>query len=246
MNLVLVICRRELLAYFSTPIAFVFLLVFPLLAAAFAFYLGGFYERGIADLQPFFQFHPWIYLFLVPALSMRLWAEERNSGTIELLLTLPVTYWQAVSGKFLAAWLFLGVALLLTLPMWFTVNYLGDADNGRILSSYFGSWLLAGSMLAVGSCMSALSRNQIIAFILTLIACFSLMLTSLPMILNLFRSWLSQFWLDAISNLSLINHYSGFQRGVIDWLEVLFFILMIGFWLFASVQVLIKGTSINY
>ncbi len=238
MNLVWVICRRELLAYFSTPIAFVFLLVFPLLAAAFAFYLGGFYERGIADLQPFFQFHPWIYLFLVPALSMRLWAEERNSGTMELLLTLPVAYWQAVGGKFLAAWLFLGMALLLTIPMWLTVNYLGDADNGRIFSSYFGSWLLAGSMLAVGSCMSALSRNQIIAFILTLVACFSLMLTSLPMILNFFRGWLSQFWLDAVSRLSLISHFDGFQRGVIDWSEVLFFLLMIGFWLYASVLVL--------
>ncbi len=238
MRLVAVICRRELLAYFSTPIAFVFLLVFPLLAAAFAFYLGGFYERGIADLQPFFQFHPWIYLFLVPALSMRLWAEERHSGTLELLLTLPITYWQAVLGKFLAAWLFLGMALLLTIPMWLTVNYLGVADNGRIFSSYLGSWLLAGSMLAIGSCMSALSRNQIVAFIFTLLACFSLMLTSLPMILNLFRGWLSQFWVDAVSRLSLISHFGGFQRGVIDWLEVLFFVLMIGFWLFASVQVL--------
>jgi len=238
MKSVITIVRRELLSYFTTPIAFVFLVVFLVLAAAFSFYLGGFYERQIADLQPFFQFHPWLYLFLVPALSMRLWAEERHSGTLELLLTLPLTTWQAVLGKFIAAWLFLGLALLLTVPIWFTVNYLGEADNGRIISSYLGSWMLAGSLLAIGSCMSALSRNQVIAFVLTLVASFVLMLTGLPMILNIFDGWLSQFWIDGIARLSLINHFNGFQRGVIAWYEIVYFILMILFWLYATVVVL--------
>jgi len=158
--------KRELDSYFSTHLAYVFILIFLVLSGVFTFYLGSFYERGQADLLPFFNFHPWLYLFLVPALSMRLWAEELKSGSIELLLTLPVTIVDAVVGKFLAAWIFAGISLMMTFPLWLTVNYLGDPDNGVIFTSYIGSWLMAGSFLAIGSCMSALSKSQVIAFIL--------------------------------------------------------------------------------
>ncbi|WP_338108959.1 ABC transporter permease [Pseudofulvimonas gallinarii] len=154
------IFRRELAGYFATPVAYVFIAIFLILASAMCFYMGGFFERGQADLAAFFAFHPWLYLFLVPAVAMRLWAEERKSGTIELLLTLPVTTWQAVLGKFLAAWAFIGIALLLTFPVWITVNYLGDPDNGAIVAGYIGSLLMAGAFLAIGSCLSAATRTR--------------------------------------------------------------------------------------
>ena len=179
---VLNVMRRELAGYFSTPVAWVFIVIFLVMAGVFTFYIGSFYDRGIADLDPFFNFHPWLYLFLVPAIAMRLWAEERRSGTIELLLTLPLTAWQAVLGKFLAAWLFVGLALLLTFPTWLTVNYLGDPDNGVIAAAYIGSWLMAGGFLAIGSCMSALTRNQVVAFILSVVVCFGFLLSGLPMV----------------------------------------------------------------
>jgi ABC-2 type transport system permease protein len=196
-----IIMRRELASYFATPLAYVFILIFLLLANAFTFYLGGFYERGQADLDPFFAFHPWLYLFLVPALSMRLWAEERKSGSIELLMTQPVTLWDAVLGKFLAAWIFIALALALTFPIWITVNYLGHPDNGAILAAYLGSLLLAGGFLAVGSFMSALTRNQVVAFILSVVACFALLLAGFPIVLDLFRSWLPQVLTDAVASL---------------------------------------------
>ena len=154
------IIKRELAGYFATPVAYVFIVVFLFLTGIFTFYMGSFFERGQADLQPFFSFHPWLYLFLIPAVSMRLWAEERKSGTIELLMTLPISVTQAVIGKFLAAWAFAAVALLLTFPIWITVNYLGEPDNGTILAGYLGSLLMAGSYLAIGSCISAVTRNQ--------------------------------------------------------------------------------------
>ena len=158
-----IIMRRELASYFATPLAYVFILIFLVLANAFTFSLGGFYERGQADLQFFFYWHPWLYLFLIPAISMRLWAEERKSGSIELLMTQPVTLWEAVLGKYFAAWLFAGLALALTFPIWITVNYLGKPDNGTILAAYIGSLLLAGGYLAIGTCMSAVTNNQVIA-----------------------------------------------------------------------------------
>src|ERR1700761_5581637 len=167
-----IIMRRELASYFATPLAYVFILIFLLLANAFTFYLGNFFERGQADLLPFFNFHTWLYLFLVPAVSMRLWAEERKSGTIELLLTLPLTMWQAVVGKFLAAWVFIGIALFLTFPIWITVNYLGSPDNGVIFASYIGSFLMAGGYLAIGSAISATTNNQVIAFVVSVVVCF--------------------------------------------------------------------------
>ena len=238
MNPTLTVLRRELAGYFATPVAYVFIVIFLVMTGVFTFYLGSFYERGIADLDPFFRFHPWLYLFLVPAIAMRLWAEERRSGTIELLLTLPLSLPQAVLGKFLAAWLFLGVCLVLTFPMWLTVNYLGDPDNGAILAAYIGSWLMAGGMLAIGSCMSALTRNQVIAFILAVVACFLFLLSGLPMVLDLFTGWAPQVVVDAVASLSFLSHFADISRGVIDLRDLVYFTLVISFWLVANMILL--------
>jgi len=235
---VLNVMRRELSGYFSTPVAWVFIVIFLVMAGVFTFYIGSFYDRGIADLDPFFTFHPWLYLFLVPAIAMRLWAEERRSGTIELLLTLPLTPWQAVLGKFLAAWLFVGLALLLTFPVWLTVNYLGDPDNGVIAAAYIGSWLMAGGFLAIGSCMSALTRNQVVAFILSVVVCFAFLLSGLPMVTDLFSAWAPQSLLDAIAGFSFLSHFSTISRGVIDLRDLVYFGLVIGVWLLATTVVL--------
>ncbi len=225
------ILRRELVGYFATPVAYVFIVIFLVMSAAFTFYLGGFYERGIADLEPFFRFHPWLYLFLVPAVGMRLWAEERKYGTIELLLTLPITISEAVVGKFLAAWLFVGLALALTFPIWITVNLLGNPDNGVILAGYVGSWLMAGGMLAISEALSAVTRNQVVAFILSVVACFGFLLSGLPMVLDLFRGWMPQVLLDGVANLSFLVHFNSISRGVIDLRDLVYFALVIGFWL---------------
>ena len=232
------VTRRELAGYFTTPVAWVFIVIFLVMSGVFTFYMGSFYERGIADLQPFFGFHPWMYLFLVPAIAMRLWSEERRSGTIELLFTLPITTWQAVLGKFLAAWLFIGLALILTFPTWITVNYLGDPDNGVILAGYIGSWLMAGGFLAIGSCMSAMTRNQVVAFILSVVVCFGFLLSGLPMVLNVFSGWAPQALLDTIADFSFLSHFSAISRGVIDIRDLIYFGLVIGFWLFGNTLVL--------
>ena len=232
------VMRRELAGYFSTPVAWVFIVIFLVMSGVFTFYIGNFYERGSSDLDPFFQFHAWLYLFLVPAIAMRLWAEERRSGTIELLLTLPITTGQAVLGKFLAAWLFIGIALLLTFPVWITVNYLGDPDNGVIVAGYIGSWLMAGGFLAIGSCMSALTRNQVVAFILSVVVCFVFLLSGLPMVTDLFSGWAPQALLDAVAEFSFLAHFSTISRGVIDLRDLVYFALVIGFWLLANVVVL--------
>ena len=233
-----IITRRELASYFATPLAYVFILIFLVLANAFTFYLGGFYERGQADLTPFFTFHPWLYLFLIPALSMKLWAEERKSGSIELLMTQPVTLWDAVLGKFLAAWLFTALALALTFPIWITVNYLGSPDNGTILAAYVGSLLLAGGFLAVGSCMSALTRNQVVAFILGVMVCFIFLLAGYPLVLDVFRSWAPQVLVDTIASLSFLTHYESMAKGVIDVRDLLYFGMLIGLFLTATGVVL--------
>ncbi len=232
------IFRRELRSYFATPLAYVFIVIFLLLAGALTFYLGAFFERGQADLQPFFSFHPWLYLFLIPAVAMRLWSEERKSGTIELLLTLPVTMWQAVIGKFLAAWAFVGIALALTFPIWVTVNVLGEPDNGTIVASYIGSWLMAGSFLAIGACLSAATRSQVIAFILTVVVCFLMMLAGFPLVLDVFRAFFPQIVVDAVAQLSFLTHFSAIAKGVIDLRDLLFFLLTIGFWLYATAVVI--------
>ena len=229
-----VILKRELTSYFATPVAYVFIVIFLVMAGAFTFYLGNFYAREIADLQPFFQFHPWLYLFLVPAIGMRLWAEERKSGTIELLLSLPVTATEAVVGKFLAAWLFVGLALALTFPIWITVNVLGDPDNGVIVAGYLGSFLMAGGFLAISACISALTRNQVVAFIISVVVCFGFLLSGLPMVLDIFRGWLPQTAVDAVANLSFLSHFNSISRGVVDLRDLVYFALVIGFWLTAN------------
>lgn len=233
-----VIIKRELASYFSTPLAYIFMVIFLMLNGVFTFFIGRLYEQGQADLAPFFNFHPWLYLFLVPAIAMRLWAEERKTGTVELLLTLPIRLWEAVIGKFLAAWLFTGIALLLTIPTWMTVNYLGEPDNGVILASYIGSWLMAGSFLAVGSCMSALTSNQVIAFILAVVVCFLFIVTGFPIVLDWFTSWAPLPVIDAIASLSFLSHFRSISKGVLDLRDILYYLTMTGSWLFATAIIL--------
>jgi ABC-2 type transport system permease protein len=233
-----VIFRRELAGYFSTPIAAVFIVIFLMLSGAFTFYLGNFFARGQADLIPFFDFHPWLYLVLIPALAMRLWAEERKGGTIELLLTLPVTMGEAVVGKFLAAWCFTGIALALTFPMWITVNVLGQPDNGVIVASYFGSLLMAGGFLAIGSCMSALTKNQVIAFIISVVVSLGFVLSGFPLVLEFFSAWFPQFVPDAISSFSFLTHFQSISKGVLDVRDIFFFLSLIAFWLFATATII--------
>jgi ABC-2 type transport system permease protein len=237
-SMVSVIFRRELASYFATPLAFVFIVIFLVLSGAFAFFLGGFYERSQADLAPFFTYHPWLYLFLIPAISMRLWAEERKSGNIELLMTLPVTLWQVVLGKYFAAWTFAGIALALTFPMWLTVNFLGDPDNGAIFAAYIGSFLMAGGFLAIGSCLSAATRNQVIAFIFTVVVCFGFLLAGFPMVLGLFQSWAPQPLLDVVASLSFLTHFEAIAKGVIDLRDLIYFGALIATWLAANAIVL--------
>lgn len=238
MNAIKVIAMRELRAYFSTPLAYVFLVIFLVLTGFFTFGIGGFYDRGQADLEPFFGFHPWLYLILVPAISMRLWAEERKSGSIELLMTLPITMGQAVLGKFLAAWAFIALALALTFPMWITVNYLGDPDNGVIVAAYVGSLLMAGAFLAIGACISAANRNQVVAFIITVVVCFGFLVSGFQPALDLFSAWAPQSMIDAIAGLSFLTHFNALSKGVLDLRDVVYFLLVIAAWLYANAVVL--------
>ena len=229
-----IIMRRELASYFATPLAYVFILIFLVLANLLTFFLGGFFERGQADLAPFFGYHPWLYLFLIPAVSMGLWAEERKSGSIELLMTQPVTLWDAVLGKFFAAWLFTALALALTFPLWITVNYLGSPDNGAIVAAYVGSLMLAGGYLAIGSCMSALTRSQVVAFILGFIACCAFLLIGfIPSLATDLPSW-AQTVVQAIASLSFLTHFDSIAKGVIDVRDLLYFAMLIGFFLLAT------------
>jgi len=238
MNRVLAITRRELISYFSTPLAYVFIVIFLVLTSTFTFYLGNFYERGQADLSAFFNFHPWLYLFLVPAISMRLWAEERKSGSIELLMTLPIEPREAVLGKFLAAWVFIALALILTFPIWITVNFLGDPDNGVIFAAYLGSLFMAGGFLAVGAFISATTKNQVIAFILSVVACFGFLLAGFSLVLDLFSSWAPQALVDAIASLSFLTHFSNISKGVIDLRDLVYFSLLIAVFLYANTIIL--------
>jgi len=230
-----VVFKRELASYFMTPIAYVFIVIFLFLSGVFAFYLGNFFARGQADLEPFFTFHPWLYLFLIPSLAMRLWAEERRGGTMELLLTLPITIPQAVLGKFLAAWVFTGIALALTFPMWLTVNYLGDPDNGVIFASYLGSLLMGGAFLSIGACVSCLTKNQVIAFVVTAVVCLIFVLSGYPLVLDFFGSWAPQFLVEVISSFSFLSHFNAITQGVIDIRDFIYFASLITFWLFANV-----------
>ncbi len=232
------ITKRELASYFATPVAYVFIVIFLLLAGFLTFQVGDFYAREQADLMPFFTWHPWLYLFLIPAVSMRLWAEERKTGTIELLMTLPITLPQAILGKFLAAWMFAGVALLLTFPIWITVNLLGDPDNGAILAGYAGSLLMAGGFLAIGSAVSAITKNQVIAFVISVVICFAFLLSAFPGFLDFFSGWTPDVILDAIGSFSFTSHFEGISKGLIDLRDLVFFGSVIAFFLFLNALIL--------
>jgi ABC-2 type transport system permease protein len=234
MNRMLAIFKRELSGYFATPVAYVFIVIFLFVTAIFTFQFGQFFERGQADLRPFFDFHPWLYLFLIPAISMRLWAEERKQGTIELLMTLPVPLWAAVVGKFLAAWAFTGVGLLLTFPIWITVNILGDPDNGVIVASYVGSMLMAGGFLAVGSFVSSSTKNQVIAFVVSVVLCFGLLISGYTPVLGMVSGWAPQAVVDAIAGFSFLTHFDAISRGVVDIRDLIFFSSLIAVFLFAN------------
>jgi len=232
------IFKREFAAYFATPLAYVFIVIFLFAMGAFTFYIGSFYDKGIADLTVFFGYHPWLYLFLVPAIAMRLWAEERRTGTMELLLTLPVTIRAAVVGKFLAAWAFTGVALFLTFPIWITVNYLGSPDNGVIFASYVGSFLMAGAYLAIGSCMSATTNNQVIAFIVAVTVCFLFTVSGAPIVLDFFQGWAPLALISAVSSFSFLTHFASIAAGVIDLRDVVYFLSVIALFLTINVVVI--------
>jgi len=234
----LVIFRRELVGYFATPVAYVFLVIFLVLAGAMTFKFGRLFENGQASLEAFFTWHPWLYLFLVPAISMRLWAEERKSGTIELLLTLPISMTEAVLGKFLAAWCFTGIALLLTTPMWITVNYLGTPDNGVILASYVGSLLMAGGYLAIGSAISALTRNQVIAFVVSVAVCFVFVMAGYSIVGDTLHGWAPQGLVEVVASLGFLTHFAAITKGVIDLGDLVFFVSLMAFFLFANAVVL--------
>ena len=233
---VLAVFRRELASYFATPVAYVFIAVFLAMSSVctFASELGGFFERGQADLRAFFGFHPWLYLFLVPASSMRLWAEDRRSGSIELLTTLPLAVWQSVIGKFLAAWAFVAVGLALTCPIWITVNFLGQPDNGVIAASYFGSLLLAGGFLAIGSFVSATTKNQIVAFVLSMVGCLMFMLLGFPLVQSLLTDTLPLGVTETLASLSVLTRYEAISRGVLAPSDVFYFATLIGVMLAAT------------
>jgi len=233
------IAKRELGGYFSSPVAYVFIVIFLLLSGFFTFMVGGFFERGEASLTSFFMWHPWFYLFLVPAVGMRLWAEERRVGTLELLFTMPVTPWQAIVGKFLASWIFLALALFLTFPLVFTVNHLGDPDNGVIFAGYVGSLMMAGAYLAIACMTSALTRNQVVSFIIAVVLCLFLILAGFPPVTNLLAQW-SATLVDIVASFSFITHFEGFQKGVLDSRDVIFFLSVIGFSLFTT-GVILRG-----
>jgi ABC-2 type transport system permease protein len=238
MNQIWPIFKREFAAYFATPLAYVFIVIFLFTMGAFTFYIGHFYENGVADLGVFFSYHPWLYLFLVPAIAMRLWAEERRTGTMELLLTLPIPLWATVVGKYLAAWAFTGVALILTFPIWLTVNYLGSPDNGVILAGYVGSFLMAGGYLAIGTCISATTNNQVIAFVVTVVVCFLFTISGAPLVLDVIRGWAPLALVDAVSSFSFLTHFAAITAGVIDLRDLVFFFSLIGLFLTMNVVIL--------
>jgi ABC-2 type transport system permease protein len=240
MKAVWTIAKRELVAYFTSPVAYIFLVIFLLLTGFFTFTAGSFFERGEASLAAFFGWHPWLFLVLVPAVGMRVWAEERRSGTIELLLTMPIAPWQAILAKFLASWAFLAVALVLTFPAVLTVNLLGSPDNGIIAAGYLGSFLLAGAYLAVTCMTSAMTRNQVVALILSVVICLFLILAGFNPVTDLLTRWASPALVDTVAAFSVVTHFDGFQRGVIDARDLLFFLSVIGFALFAT-GVVIRG-----
>jgi ABC-2 type transport system permease protein len=241
MNAVAAVFKREFAAYFATPIAFVFLVIFLVAMGVFTFYVGRFYDTGVADLTIFFSYHPWLYLFLMPALAMRLWAEEKRSGSIELLLTLPLPVWATVLGKFLAAWAFAGLALFLTFPVWLTTLYLGQPDNGVILASYIGSFLMAGTYLAIGAAVSAATTNQVIAFVLAVAVCFLFTAAGAPLVMEALSGWAPAPLVEAVASFSFLTHFSAITLGVIDLRDVIFFLSLMALFLFANMLIVESG-----
>tara|TARA_B100001179_G_scaffold229513_1_gene215385 strand:+ start:679 stop:1410 length:732 start_codon:yes stop_codon:yes gene_type:complete len=234
------ITKRELAGYFNSPVAYVFLVIFLLMTAAFTFLIGQFMDRNQATLQPFFMWHPWIYLFLVPAVGMRLWSEERRQGTMELLLTLPISLWHCIIGKFLASWIFLTLALVMTFPIWITVNYLGNPDNSVIVASYIGSFFLAGAYLSITSMTSALTRNQVISFILSVVICLFLVLCGWPPVTDVVETLAPRSIVEFVAAFSVMPGIEQFNNGQIDSRTVIYFLSVIGFPLFAT-SVIIRG-----
>ena len=230
----LFVIRRELADYFTTPVAYVFIVVFLVLLGALTFFMGSFFGRGQADLSAFFQFHAWVYMLLIPAISMRMWAEERKSGTIELLMTLPLSLKQVVIGKYLAAVIFVTITLALTFPLWITVNYLGDPDNGIILTGYVGSLLMAAGFLAIGAFISALTKNQVVAFVMTTAVCFVLIASGAPIVLSLFSGWAPKFLIEFIASLSFLTHYAYISKRVLDLRDAIYFLSVITVFLVAN------------
>ena len=230
----LFVIRRELADYFTTPVAYVFIVVFLVLLGALTFFMGSFFGRGQADLSAFFQFHAWVYMLLIPAISMRMWAEERKSGTIELLMTLPLSLKQVVIGKYLASVIFFTITLALTFPLWITVNYLGDPDNGIILTGYVGSLLMAAGFLAIGAFISALTKNQVVAFVMTTAVCFVLIASGAPIVLSLFSGWAPKFLIEFIASLSFLTHYADISKGVLDLRDAIYFLSVITVFLVAN------------
>ncbi len=235
MKQLLSIIKRELTSYFATPVAYVFITIFLILSGLFTFYLGNFFEIGQASLGSFFEWHPWLYLFLIPAITMRLWSEEKKSGTIELLTTLPITTLNIVLGKFFAAWAFTFLALTLTFPVWLTVNYLGTPDNGVILASYIGSLLMAGGYLSIGIFISSLTKNQVIAFIVSVTVCFLFTVSGLPLVLDFFSNWTGETITDVIASFSFLANYSDISRGIIDIRTIIYFASLIFLFLYLNV-----------
>ncbi len=244
MNAVRAIFKREFAAYFATPLAYVFIVIFLFAMGAFTFYIGHFYDNGIADLSAFFTYHPWLYLFLVPAIGMRLWAEERRTGTLELLLTLPVPVWASVLGKFLAAWAFTGVALFLTFPIWITVNYLGHPDNGVIFASYIGSFLMAGAYLSIAAALSSATQNQVIAFVVSVVICFLFTIAGSPLVVDFVSAWLPVTLVNTVASFSFLTHFDAISTGVIDGRDLVYFFSLIALFLTVNVVLIdLKKTA---
>ncbi len=235
---ILTIAKREIGGFFASPVAYVFIVIFLSLSGFFTFMASHWFENGTASLTYFFMWHPWLYLFLVPAVGMRMWSEERRLGTIELLLTMPVTPWQAIAGKFLASWAVLGLALFLTFPMVVTVNYLGNPDNGIIFAAYVGSALMAGAYLAVTAMTSAMTRNQVVSFIVSVSLCLFLILAGWPPVTDMLTRLSSPALVETVASFSVMTHFTSLQKGVLDSRDILFFLSIIGFSLFTTSVIL--------
>ncbi len=237
-NNISAIAKRELSGYFGSPVAYVFIVIFLLLLGFFTFYVSGFFEVGQADLRGFFQWHPWVFMFLVPAVAMKLWAEERRLGTIELIMTLPVTVPQVILGKFFAAWIFIGIALALTFPMVWTVAYLGSPDLGAVFCGYVGSFLMAGAFLSVGIMTSSITRSQVVSFIVAVVVCLFFILAGFAPVTSMLAGWAPAWLVDLVSGLSFLTHFNSMERGVIDLRDLMYFLSVIFFMLFANGVVL--------